>query len=61
LIPALSAALGQNRQLGLASATAIAQMGEPGERHLEKIVGESDGNAARVAMEALEHATVRLQ
>jgi len=60
LIPALSATLHQDRQLGLASATAIAQMGEHGERHLEKIAAGSDRRAAAVAMEALEHITVRV-
>ena len=60
LIPLLSAALGKSRRLALASANAIAQMGEQGERCLEKIITGSDRNAAAFAMEALEHATVRL-
>lgn len=61
LIPALSLALGQDKRLGLASANAIAQMGEPGERYLEKIVIGPDRNAAALAMEALERVTVKTQ
>jgi len=50
---------GQTRRLALASATAMAQMGEAGGRALEKIVVGPDRKAAAVAMEALEHITVR--
>lgn len=60
LIPHLSAALGRGKEVGLASARAIAQMGEAGERHLEKIAAGSDRRAAAIAMEALEQVTVRV-
>ncbi len=60
LTPALSAALSENRRLALAAGTALAQMGEAGERRLEKIVAGSNQRAALVAMEALERATVRV-
>lgn len=59
LIPELSSALSQDRRLAVASAMAIAHMGEPGERHLETIVIGSDQKAAAAAMEALEHITVK--
>lgn len=58
LIPELSQLLTQNKQLALASATAIAQMGEQGKRSLEKIVCGADRTAAAVALEALESAMV---
>ncbi len=61
LIPALSATLSQDRRLALASAAAIAQMGEPGERCLEQIVSGPDRARAALAMEALERVTVRAQ
>jgi len=61
LIPVLADALGREKRLALAAANAIAQMGEPGERYLEKIVVGPDRNAAAVALEALERVTVGLQ
>lgn len=59
LMPTLLLNLGRSKQLALASARALAQMGEAGERHLEKVAAGGDKNAAAVAMEALEHITVR--
>ena len=58
LMPALARSLNQNRQFALVSATAMAQMGMPGERDLAKIVCRADRAAAAVAMEALERFTV---
>ena len=58
LIPVLSAALGQDKRFALASAAAIAQMGEAGERSLHEIVIGLDQTAAAPAMEALERVTV---
>ncbi len=59
LIPVLLPCLSENKRLALASATAVAQMGEAGGRCLERIVVGSDRRAAAVAMEALERKTVR--
>lgn len=61
LIPALSATLSEDKRLALASATALARMGEAGERCLEEILVRGNRRAASFAMEALEHATVRVQ
>ena len=61
LMPALALSLSQNRQLALSSATAMAQMGMPGERDLAKMVCRADREAAAVAMEALESLTVGVQ
>jgi HEAT repeat protein len=49
----------EGKRLALASATAMAEMGEAGERTLERILMGPDRKAAAVAMEALEHITVR--
>ena len=59
LIPTLADALGGDKRLAVAAAKAIAQMGEAGERSLEKLVIGPDRNTAALAMEALEHITVR--
>ncbi|MBV9407105.1 MAG: hypothetical protein JO211_17285 [Acidobacteriaceae bacterium] len=59
LIPKLAAMLDKDKRVALASAAAIAQMGEPGERCLEEMIMGPDRRAAAIAMEALEHATVR--
>jgi HEAT repeat protein len=59
LIPALEAALFAERRLAVTAANALAHIGEAGEIVLEKIVVSPDRKAAAVAMEALEHATVR--
>lgn len=59
LIPNLKSALAQDRGLALVAAAALAQMGEAGEQSLEKILVGQDRKAAAVAMEALEHTTVK--
>ena len=58
-IPLLSAALSGEKQLAVAAANAIAQMGERGQRKLEKIIAGQDRDAAAFAMEALERVTVK--
>ena len=60
LIAPLAAALTQNRRFALAAANALARMGAAGKRCLEKTIVGSQRGAALVAMEALEHATVRV-
>lgn len=59
-IPLLSAALAEGTQVAVCSANALGQMGSSGQRRLEQVVAASDRTAALYAMEALEHATVRL-
>jgi HEAT repeat protein len=58
LMPALAGLLGQPAPLAIAAATALAQMGTTGARHLEKTVLGSDRRAAAAALEALEALTV---
>jgi hypothetical protein len=59
LVPLLSAALNREKRVAVAAANSIAQMGEAGERTLERIIAGPDRNAAAFAMEALEHVTVK--
>ncbi len=58
-IAMLSAALSGEKQLAVASANAIAQMGERGQRKLEMIIAGQDREAAAFALEALERVTVK--
>lgn len=60
LMPRLAAALRGEKELALAAASALAQMGEAGGQRLEESVLGADRSAALIAMEALERATVRV-
>lgn len=59
LLPVLEIALSGDKALALAAGAALAEMGEAGERSLERMVAGADRRAAAVALEALEHRTVR--
>jgi hypothetical protein len=59
LIPLLSRTLNQESRVAVASAAALAQMGEAGQRTLQQIIAGPDRKAAAFAMEALEHLAVR--
>jgi len=60
MVPRLRAALSEDKELALAAASALAQMGEAGERSLDEAVLGANRSAALVAMEALERVTVRV-
>lgn len=61
LIPQLVEALAaENVEVSLAAAKALAQIGEPGVRLLERVAVGSDEEVGALAMEALEHATVQV-
>ena len=59
-IPLLSAALADGKEVAVHAANALGQMGASGQRGLEQIITAANRTAALFAMEALEHATVRL-
>lgn len=59
LMPQLERALGDDKRVALEAAQALAQMGDAGERCLERAVRGRERGAAAVATEALEQKTVR--
>ena len=59
LIPQLESALAGEKQLAVAAGAALAELGALGEASLGRTVVGHQRKAAAVAMEALEHATVR--